>query len=441
MPSVTACLSLTILAALGVVFYTYAGYPLLIWLASRLFGRRNRRPEVSDAELPTLSLIVAAYNEAAMVKFRIENALQMDYPFAKLEIIIASDGSTDGTDEIVKSFSHRHVRLMRFEPRRGKAAMLNDAIPSARGQIVMLSDANTFTEPQAARQLAVWFSDPRIGAVCGKLVLTDPENGRNVDGLYWKYETFLKMCESRLGALLGSNGGIYAIRKSAFTRIPDDTYVDDFVIPLLAKQEHGIHIVYDHHAKAYEETPASMASEFHRRARIGAGGFQAIGILRGLLRPSHGWVAFTFFNHKVLRWISPFLLLYALVGNALIVEMLTIPGIGQQTLLPWLAGLLAVQVCFYVSSLFTAMVPNKPAFLKILRLPAMFTLMNVALGVGFYRWMLGRQKATWKRTTRASEITVAEGPVTQTEDDLRDITEALARNSAKKTPVSGGTAS
>lgn len=439
MPSVTACLALTILTALGVVLYAYVGYPPLIWVLSRLFGRRNRWPEVTDAELPSLSLVIAAYNEVAMVKARIENALLMDYPAGKLEIIIASDGSTDGTNEVVRSYAHRGVKLLAYAPRRGKAAVLNDAIPSVRGQVVMLSDANTFTEPMAARQLAAWFTDASIGAVCGKLVLTDPENGKNVDGIYWKYETWIKMCESRLGALLGSNGGIYAIRKSAYVPIPDDTYVDDFVIPLLAKAHHPMRIVYDHHAKAYEETPANMASEFHRRARIGAGGFQAIGILRRLLSPLHGWIFFTFLNHKLLRWIGPFLLLYALVANALLIQLLTIPGIGQQTLLPWLSGLLAAQVVFYVSSLFTAVIPNRPRFLKILRLPAMFTLMNVALGVGFYRWMLGRQKATWKRTARAAECeaTVAESPATNPETDLRDITDSLARKKPKA-PVGGG---
>jgi len=430
MPSVTACLALTVVTALGVVIYAYVGYPLLIWAASRLFGRKHRRPELSDAELPYVSLLIVAYNEEAMIRQRIENALQLDYPAGKLEIVVASDGSIDGTNDIVRSYAHRGVRLLAYEPRRGKAAVLNDAISALRGSVVMLSDANTFTEAQAARQLAPWFALPAIGAVCGKLVLTDPQFGRNVDGIYWKYETFLKMCESRLGALLGSNGGIYALRKSIYTKIPDDTYIDDFVVPLLAKQQHGISIVYDHHAKAFEETPASMTSEFHRRARIGAGGFQAIGILRDLLRPQHGWIAFTFLNHKVLRWMGPFLLLYALLANCFLVQALTIRGLGEKPLLPYLAALLALQVCFYVSSLFTAVVPNRPKFLKILRLPAMFTLMNVALGVGFYRWMLGRQQAAWKRTLRASE-TIAEGPKTEPEDDLRAIAESLERQSRK----------
>ncbi|CAN5155723.1 glycosyltransferase family 2 protein [soil metagenome] len=433
MPSITACLALCLLAVLGVVFYAYVGYPLLIWLFSRLFGKKNRRPDVTDAELPNVTLLIAAYNEGSVIRSRLENALLLEYPRGKFDIVVASDGSDDNTNDIVREFAAKHgnIRLLPFVERRGKAAVLNDVIPAVRGSIVMLSDANTYTEPIAARYLAAWFQDSRIGAVCGKLVLVDPAHGRNVDGIYWKYETFLKMCESRLGALLGSNGGIYAIRKNAYEPIPDDTYVDDFVIPLLAKAKNGIRIIYDHHAKAYEETPASMTSEFHRRARIGAGGFQAIGILRGLLNPKHGWVAFTFLNHKVLRWMGPFLLLLGLVGNAFLVMALSMPGLGEKPLLPWLAGLLALQVAFYVSSLFTAVVPNRPKFLKILRLPAMFTLMNVALGVGFYRWLMGRQKATWKRTTRSAEMADY--------DDNQDTMEMIIsqKTSKEKAPVVG----
>jgi cellulose synthase/poly-beta-1,6-N-acetylglucosamine synthase-like glycosyltransferase len=421
MLSITGWFALTIVFALAVVGYAYAGYPALIWVASRVFGRKPRRPEVSDEELPTVTLVIAAWNEGLNIRQRLDNALQIDYPAGKFDIVVASDGSNDHTNAIVREYAaeHAHIRLLAYVERRGKAAVLNDTLPGVRGEIVMLSDANTFTEPPAARQLAAWFRDPGIGCVSGKLVLIDPEHGRNVDGLYWKYETFLKVCESRLGALLGSNGGIYALRKSAYEPIPDNTLVDDFVIPLLAKEKTGIRIVYDHHAKAYEETPPSMSSEFHRRARIGAGGFQAIGILRGLLNPRHGWVWFTFLNHKILRWSGPFLLLFALVGNAFLVFALSIPGLGEKPLLPYLAGLLAAQVSFYISSLFTAVVPNRPRFLKVLRLPAMFTLMNVALGVGFYRWMMGRQKVTWKRTLRTGEVEVELNPSTQ--DTMRVI--------------------
>lgn len=255
----------------------------------------------------------------------------------------------------------------------------------------MLSDANTETNPEAARQLAAWFTDPNVGVVCGRLVLTDSAAGQNVDGLYWRYETFLKKCESRLGALLGSNGGIYALRKSAYVPIPATTLVDDFVIPLLARRETGCRIVYDRDAVAREETPETFAGEFHRRARIGAGGFQSIGILRNLLSPRHGWVAFTFANHKLLRWIGPFLLLIGLAGSAALARH------------QWFAALFAAQVVFYTLALAAGRVPNQPRFLRVLRLPAMFTLMNAALFVGFVRWARGRQSAAWRRTERTAE--------------------------------------
>src|SRR5262249_30950742 len=147
--------------------------------------------------------------------------------------------------------------------------------------------------------------------VCGRLVLTDPATGCNVDSYYWRYETFLKRCEGRLGALLGANGAIYAIRRELYTPIPGNTIVDDFVIPLRAKLRTGCRIVYDGDAVAREETPPNVGAEFHRRSRIGAGGFQSIGLLWRLLNPRSGWVAFTFFSHKILRWVCPFFLVAA----------------------------------------------------------------------------------------------------------------------------------
>ncbi len=376
---------------LAVVTYAYLGYPVLVWLAARLFGREQRRPEVDERDLPAISLLFAAYNEEAEIAARIENALQLDYPADKLEIVVASDGSTDRTNEIVCRYEKFGVKLLAFEPRRGKANVLNDAIPAVSGEIVLLSDANTSMHATAAHRLAAWFQDPALGVVCGRLVLTDPKTGRNVDGLYWKYETFLKKCESRLGALLGSNGGIYAIRKSLFQGILGNTIVDDFVIPLLARQRSGCRIVYDREAVAIEETPARISSEFHRRARIGAGGFQSIGMLAGLLNPRHGWVSFTFMSHKILRWLCPFALLLALATNALLVEY------------PAFLALFIGQLAFYALSLAAGTLPAGPRFLRYPRLGTMFTMMNAALLVGFFRWVRGEQKAAWKRTARAPE--------------------------------------
>lgn len=388
MSSLDLCCVLILALSLGFAAYAYAVYPLLIWILSRTFGSDVPRPMLDEDQLPSLSLLIAAYNEEAEIRKRIESALEMDYPADKLEIVIASDGSSDGTCDIVRSYESYGVKLFAYPARRGKSTVLNDAIPALSGNIVMLSDANTYTHASAAQRLASWFQDPSIGVVCGRLVLTDPLTGQNVDSIYWKYETFLKKCEGRLGALLGSNGGIYAIRKELFQGIPNDTIVDDFVIPLLARKRTGCRIVYDRDAVATEETPSRLGSEFHRRARIGAGGFQSIGRLSSLLNPKHGWISLTFLSHKIMRWVCPFALITALVSNALLIRH------------DLFAYLFASQIAFYAISLLAAWLPSKPRILRYPRITTMFTMMNAALLVGFARWLRSGQNAAWKRTER-----------------------------------------
>lgn len=376
--------------SVGLVVYAYMGYPILIWVLARLAGKQPVPPEV-PATWPSVSLLIAAYNEAAEIGKRIDNALAMDYPADRLEIVIASDGSADATCDIVRSYADRGVILFDYPERSGKPAVLNRSVPRLRGEIVALSDANSFTEPNALKYLVRWFSDAQVGAVCGKLVLVDSATGQNVDGMYWKYETFLKKCESKLGALLGSNGAIYALRRAWYPAIPDNTIVDDFVIPLRAKSLQQCKIVYDAQAIAQEETPAAIGAEFKRRARIGAGGFQAIGLLWKLLHPRFGWTAFTFLNHKILRWVCPFLLILALLTNLALLHL---------TFFRWM---LAAQVVFYLLAALGAYLPAQPRILKVLRLATMFTSMNAALLVGFFRWLFGTQRATWQRTARLAE--------------------------------------
>jgi cellulose synthase/poly-beta-1,6-N-acetylglucosamine synthase-like glycosyltransferase len=318
----------------------------------------------------------------------------MDYPAEKLDIVVASDGSVDATAAIVRRYADRGVRLLDFGPRRGKAAALNAAVAELKSDLILLSDANTYTDAAAARKIVRWFKDPAVGAVCGRLVLTSPETGDNADGLYWKYETFLKRCESRLGGLLGSNGAIYAIRRGLYFPIPDNTIVDDFVIPLQAKLRTGCAIVYDCEAVAREETAPGVRAEFHRRSRIGAGGFQSIFLLWRLLDPRRGWVAFTFLCHKILRWLCPLFMIGALLGSLLLWDD------------PLYFGLSCAQVGFYLVSLLAAMVPARFRPLKPLRLATMFTSMNLALLVGLWRFVRGRQTGLWRRTPRLAESQV-----------------------------------
>jgi cellulose synthase/poly-beta-1,6-N-acetylglucosamine synthase-like glycosyltransferase len=379
----------------GVVLYTYACYPLLIWLASGLLGKRQTPPSLpARQEWPRVSLLVAAYNEETEIGRRIDNALAADYPRDKLEIVIASDGSTDRTCEIVRQYAEQGVRLVAYPERHGKPAVLNRTVPQLQGDLVVFSDANAATEPQAFHKLVRWFQDPRVGAVCGRLVLTDPATGNNADGLYWKYETFLKKCENRLGGLLGSNGAIYAVRREEFPAISDQTIIDDFVIPLQVKAERGSRIVYDEEAVAREQTPASIGAEFQRRSRIGAGGFQAIGMLKGLLHPRFGWTSFTFFNHKILRWLCPFFLAGAFVTNVLLVHV---------AVFRWL---MLGQFTFYLLAMVGSRLPHTKS-LRVLRLVTMFVHMNAALAVGFCRWMRGTQKTAWRRTIRLAETVEA----------------------------------
>lgn len=386
-------MSISVIAFSGfaaLVGYAYVIYPPLVWVLSRLFGARHVPPQSGDADLPSATLLLCAFNEERVIKPRLENALAMDYPRDRLSILVASDGSTDETVAIASSFASHCVRVLPYRQRHGKASALNAAMEHVTSDLVILSDANTDLDPDAARRLARWFSDPTVGVVCGRLVLTDPRTGSNADSLYWKYETFLKKCESRLGALLGSNGAIYAMRRNLFVTIPPRTIVDDLVIPLFANLRAPFRIIYDPTAIAHEETARDLAGEFRRRSRIGAGGFQAIALLAPLLNPARGWIAFTFFSHKLLRWLCPFFLIGMLLCTAFDWKN------------PTARALLQGQLIFYAASaLVGALSAHLPRFLKPLRLLPMFVGMNLALSIGFCRWARGVRNGTWTPTQRS----------------------------------------
>ncbi len=378
--------------SLALVFYAYVGFPVAIYICSRWFGKRPSPPAMdNDSELPTVSLLISALNEEQVIASRLDNALALDYPTDKLQTVIASDGSTDATATIVEQYATRYpgrVRLLNYTERRGKATALNTSMPQLGSEIVVLSDANTMFATSAVKNLARWFKDPSVGVVCGKLVLVDAESGKNVDGAYWRYENFLKECEGRLGALLGANGAIYAIRRSEYVPIPTDTIIDDFVIPLLSKLRFRKQLLYDIEAIATEETAPDIQGEFRRRCRIGAGGFQSLSRLWSLLSPVYGWTSFAFFSHKVLRWSCPALLLIALVANLCLLD--------QQ----FYVGVMLMQLAFYLLAYAGSLLPGTGSAMRLVRLTTMFTSMNLALAVGFWRWIAGKQRGTWQRTAR-----------------------------------------
>ncbi len=375
----------------GLILYTYGFYPALIYAISKKFARRQPIYVESD-DLPTISVLIAAHNEESIIEERIQNALALDYPRQKLEIVIASDGSDDRTVEIAERYADQNVRVMDYPQRRGKMTVLNVTVANLSSEIVILSDANTFFDASAARRLVSWFSDPEVGAVCGKLVLSDRHTGQNMDGLYWRYETFIKKCEGKLGALLGANGAIYALRRIVYPAVPNDTLVDDFVIPLMAKLNTDCQIVYEPEAIAHEEIAPTIRDEFRRRARIGAGGYQAIGMLWKLLDPRRGWVALSFLSHKVLRWLCPFFMIGMFVCSAILFHQM------------FYRVLLGGELAFLLLSIPLSRIPGRNLLVRVLRLVAMFTLMNSALFVGFFRWLRGRQTGIWVRTLRVAEL-------------------------------------
>jgi hypothetical protein len=241
--------------------------------------------------------------------------------------------------------------------------------------------------------LVRWFNDPDVGVVCGKLVLTDSSSCRNVDGLYWRYETFLKKCEGRIGGLLGANGAIYAMRRAFYCPVPDNTIVDDLVIPLSAKLRHRFRIIYDLTAVACEESAPSIRQEFQRRVRIGSGDFQSLAILWPLLNPRHGWTAFTFACHKLLRWLSPFMLVIALVVNAMLART------------PIYSAILVMQLTFYCTALLGFWIRGTSLVTKIVRATSLFCSVNAALLIGCFRYLTTQQTGAWQRTDRNAEVT------------------------------------
>ena len=422
-------LELILWCSAGATVYTYLVYPVLIRLLAKSFPQRagatvaRHRTGAADSsvpeELPFVSLVIAAYREETVILDRLHNAMQLDWPADRFEVLIGCDGDEDLTGELVRSFGDSRVRLVQYPQRRGKASVLNDTIPRARGDIIVLSDANTMMQPDAICQLARHFADPEVGGVCGKLELIDSLSGRNVDGLYWRYENFLKRQEGRFGAVLGVNGAIYAMRKELFTPIPANTIIDDFLIGMRIHRT-GRRLLFDESAIAREETPPHIRDEFHRRSRIGAGGFQSLVWLWPLLSPLYGRVAFALWSHKVLRWFCPAFLVAAMFSNLLLA--------GD----PFYLRVLLVHELFYLVALAGMLWMQGHRAARWMRLPAMFVSMNAALAVGFWRWLGGIRGGTWKRTERTAEPSSLAEPTTEAGDSVPLAAETVPK---ERTPV------
>ena len=378
-------------ASVFFVLYTYLGYPLLIALAAR-FTRNHPPALVSD--LP-VTLLITAYNEENVIGKKIENSLSLDYPAGKFQIIVAADGSTDQTPEIVKQFKEHGV-VLAFTPQRdGKMAAINRAIPLAHGDIIVFSDANNMYETDAIRKLVAPFSDAKVGATTGaKLIIQDGGNLSGAEGIYWKYESWIKKNETALGTCTSSVGEILAVRRALYNPPPNNIINDDYymVLDLIRR---GFRVHYVPEARSLEYISATTRDEMVRRSRMNAGKYQAISLSFNLLPFNKPLVIWQIISHKYCRAFLPFGFIGALLANLLIVLF---QSNSPSSFFYWV--LLLLQIAFYGAAVVGNRVKFQGFLGKIFYLPTYLVNSNVAILRGFYGYMTKKQTNIWERVRR-----------------------------------------
>jgi len=365
------------------ILYTWLGYPLLLTVWAALRRGPRGRPDYA-LRLPRVSILIAAYNERQTIGYKLRNCLRLDYPAELVEVVVATDGCTDGTEQVVRSFGRR-VRLVACRERRGKVAVLNDTIPQCRGEIVVLSDAEELFHRQALRALVAEFR-PGVGAVSGVVRFSHPKSAVGAGaGLYWSLEQWVRSKESRIYSMLGATGCIYALRRRLFRPVPSDSLSDDAVIPLDLISR-GWRVLHQPQAVAYGRREGDAGHEFRRKVRTTAGTWQFLWRQRRLLLPGSP-VSLQLFSHYLLRLAAPLFLLGALVSA----------GAGA-VYSGWLAVALVAQLGFYLAALMGRWWERRWRRRGLLLLPYYFCLAYLADVMGLVNLALGRQKVAWQRS-------------------------------------------
>ncbi len=364
------------------LFYTYAGYPLLLVIASTLRPKRVRR----DKFEPTVTILITAYNEERALAAKLENTLALDYPRELLEIVVASDCSNDRTDEIVEEFSARGVRLCRQPERLGKTAAQNAAVEQAHGEIIIFSDATSHYQPDVIRTMMPNFADAAVGCVAGRLVYVDPADSRVGRGTrsYWGYETFLKKHESRAGSLIGTSGCLYAVRRSAYVPLYHEA-CSDFIIAT-KMVERRLRAVYEPDAVCTEQTNRRSDAELKMRVRVIAQTFTDLWRHRPMLNPFRsGFYAVQLLSHKVMRYLVPFFLIALFAASAVLA-----PASFAYRML------FAGQLLGYGCAVLAWLLEKVGIRSRLLALPQYFVLANVASLIACYQFIRGERYARWE---------------------------------------------
>jgi len=382
--------------------YTYFGYPLFLTLLSRFkqwkpekktplfqsnqsFSQMSQSIHLRRLNWPRISLFIPAFNEEKVIRQKIENSLELDYPVDKFEIVIASDGSLDLTNEMIESYSDSEIYFYDYATREGKTSVINKTIPKLTGEIVVMSDASAMLEKSALKELVMNFSDPRVGAASGVYGFEkwDASIRGKGEWIYWKYETSIKKMESRVFSVIGAHGALLAFRKELFEPLPPEAINDDFIIPMRVLEK-GKRVVYDPKAVAIEETYSDSFGDFNRRSRIFVGNLQQILILKKLLNPLKGWPSFEFWSHKVLRTLSPLFVVARFFVNLPLTS-----GFYRLTLL--------AQGTLYGMSFLGVVLQKFGKGSRVLCLPFYFFFGVISALFGYLKYIFKLQSVTWVR--------------------------------------------
>jgi cellulose synthase/poly-beta-1,6-N-acetylglucosamine synthase-like glycosyltransferase len=364
-----------------IIFYTYAGYSLFILLLSLFINRPIKKKEV----YPHVTFLITAYNEEHSIAAKLKNTLHLDYPGEKLEVIIASDGSTDSTDTVVKQFHDQGVILNRVEGRVGKTETQNQTVAKATGDIIIFSDATTSYRKDAIKRVVRNYADPQVGAVSGRYEYINPTGAAVGLGtvLFWKYENLIKRLQTRIQTITGCCGCIYSVRRDLYEPLPRDI-ISDLVEPLKILEK-GFRISFEPEAVAYEETTETSKEEFGMRVRVISRGMNGLWYMRNLFNPfKYGFISFQLFSHKVLRWMIPFMLPLLLVSNFLLIGKL------------FYNLCFIVQILFYLGAGAGYLLDRSGKKAKLLALPLYYCVVNAASITAFFRTVTGKKSIVWE---------------------------------------------
>lgn len=377
-----------------IVFYTYVGYGILIALLAKLKGRISVPQVPADNQLPHTTLLIAAYNEENFIREKIKNCFELDYPKNQLDLVFVTDGSTDKTAEIISEYPT--IRLFHEDGRRGKIHAVNRVMQFISTPITIFCDANTFLNASAIKELVKHYQDPRVGGVAGEKRIFKKESDNasgSGEGIYWKYESFLKKKDAEVYSIVGAAGELFSVRTELFEAPDENMIIEDFYMSMRITAR-GYRFAYEPNAYATETASASVEEEWKRKVRIAAGGFQAMAKLRYLLNIFRfGILTFQYVSHRVLRWtLAPLFLPIIFLSNL---------ALSALTDHPLYKLLFAAQCGFYVLALAGYLLRDKPIGIKGFFVPYYFAVMNAAVFAGFMRYIRRKQSVVWERAKRA----------------------------------------